>query len=117
MIRKAFALLLLCTTVSMGVRAEGKITTAEIKTKINCDHCSKCESCSARLEKALYELKGIKRVDIDDKMMTIKVAYNKEKASIGDIRNTIAASGYDADDVKAPAEALAGLDACCRVAE
>lgn len=94
--------------------AGDKVKTADIKTKINCDHCKICPSCSARLEKTLYDQKGVKRVDVDDQKKIIKVVYNTDKITLEAIRNTIAASGYDADDVKAPAEAFAKLDGCCR---
>ncbi len=91
-----------------------KVQTATIKTTIACDHCKTCGSCGARIEEALYKQKGIKRVDIDDKQMEIKVVYNTEKTTLDQIRNTIANNGFNADDVKAPAEALAKLDGCCR---
>jgi mercuric ion binding protein len=67
-----------------------------------------------RLEKALYDHKGVKRVDVDDKNKIIKVVYNTEKITLDAIRNAIAATGYDADSVKAPAEVFAKLDGCCR---
>lgn len=99
------------------VLAQQKIETATVKTQIKCDHCKQCGSCSARLEKALYDKKGIKRVDVDDRKMTIKVVYNTQKINMDDIRNTIAANGFDADDVKALPEAVERLDDCCKGAE
>lgn len=117
MIKKIVAVLFLVASASLTLQAKDKMKTAEIRTKISCDHCKRCGSCSARLEKALYDQKGIRRVDIDDQTMNIKVVYNQEKISVAQIRNTIAASGYDADEVKAPAEAVARLDGCCRGAE
>lgn len=112
--RKTIIMLLLAISTSFGLWAKGNVQTVEIKTRINCDHCKICGSCSARLEKALYDKKGIVRVDVDDKNMIIKVVYNKTKIAVEDIKKTIAASGYDADDVKAPAEAVAKLDGCCK---
>jgi len=97
--------------------AGDKIKTVDIQTHINCDHCKQCGSCGERLEKALYEQKGIKRVDINEAAMQIKVVYNTEKITPADIRNVIAETGYDADDVKARPEAVAKLDDCCKGAE
>lgn len=99
--------------ITATAQAGDKIKTILIKTRINCDHCLQCNSCGSRLEKALYDVKGIKRVDVDDKKMLIKVAYHSDKVSPEIIRTTITESGYDADDKKAPDEAVARLDTCC----
>lgn len=109
------ACFVLCSVASLW--GGDKIKTVEIKTKINCDHCKICPSCSAHLEQTLYDQKGVKRVDVDDQKKIIKVVYNAGKISLETIKNTIAGSGYDADDIKAPAEAFAKLDGCCRGAE
>ncbi|WP_106523431.1 cation transporter [Taibaiella chishuiensis] len=115
--RKALMIAGMLAFAGPALWAGDKIKTVAIKTTINCDHCKMCPSCGARLEKSLYDQKGIKRVDVDDQHKTIKVVYHSEKITLETIKNTIAASGYDADEVKAPAEALAKLDACCRGAE
>ena len=112
--KKTIAMLSLAIFTALGLWAKDKIQTVAIKTKITCDHCKMCETCGARIEKALYDKKGIKRVDVDDKALQIKVVYNTEKISLEEIRSTIAANGYDADDVKAPADAIARLDGCCK---
>lgn len=112
--KKTIAMLTLAIFTAFGLWAKDKIQTVAIKTKITCDHCKMCETCGARIAKALYDKKGIKRVDVDDKTLQIKVVYNTEKISLEEIRNTIASNGYDADDVKAPADAIARLDGCCK---
>lgn len=101
------------------VTAQGKGSTEilRVKTRISCDHCRMCESCGKRIENALYDQKGIKRVDVDDKKMEIVVVYHKAKTSPDRIRQAITAQGYDADELKAPPEAVAKLDGCCRGAE
>lgn len=100
-----------CVLSSFG---NDKIQTAKIKTSIACDHCKLCGSCSARIEKALYSIKGVKRVDVDDKAMEIFVAYNTEKTSLVKIKETIANNGYDADEIKATPESFEQLDGCCK---
>lgn len=112
--KKIIVALTLTLFASLNLFAKDKIQTVDIKTKITCDHCMMCGSCGARIEKALYDKKGIKRVDVDDKAHIIKVVYNTEKITLKEIRNMIAANGYDADDVKAPAETVAKLDGCCK---
>jgi copper chaperone CopZ len=94
--------------------AQNKIQTIKIKTRIACDHCKMCGSCGARIEKALYDQKGIKRVDVDDKKKEIIVVYNTGKISKDKIKETITNNGYDADDKKATPESFAMLDGCCK---
>ncbi len=112
---KNILLLLLLTAGFVRVtHAQEKNGTVEIKTSIFCDHCKECESCGSRLEEAIYAVKGVRRVDVDDKTMTIQVAYNPKKTDPDHIRKAIAATGYDADDFKADPEAYRKLDDCCK---
>jgi len=112
--RKLFALSFFLLALAPGLRAQNKVATVHIKTKIACDHCKLCESCGKRIEDALYDRKGVKRVDVDEKKMEIVVVYQTAKITPAQIRETIAANGYDADEQKATAESVARLDACCR---
>lgn len=86
----------------------------KIKTKINCDHCRKCETCGLKLEDVLFKQKGIRKVFVDDKAMVIVVGYNSTKITPDEIRNVITKNGYDADDKKATPESYAQLDDCCK---
>lgn len=115
------ALLLLITvnvqllTAQKTRKSEGsRKKTLTIKTKIYCDHCVKCESCKARVESKVYELKGIRTVEMDSKKETIMVIYNPKFATPQQIREQVASTGYDADDVKATKEQVASLDGCCQ---
>jgi cation transport ATPase len=99
---------------NIAIAGGSKIQTIKIKTRIACDHCKMCGSCGARIEKALYSQKGVKRVDVDDKKMEIVVVYNTEKITTNKIKETITSNGYDADDQKATPESYARLDECCK---
>ncbi len=85
-----------------------------IHTKIYCDHCVKCESCKARVENKVYELKGIRLVEMNSKNETIHVIFNPKFVDEQKIKEQIASTGYDADDIKASQEQVAGLDDCCQ---
>jgi mercuric ion binding protein len=107
--------LLLCSSAaSFG---KGKIITAKITTNIYCDHCQKCESCAQRIEDALYNIKGVKRVDVLDKENKIVVVYNSTKTNEDTIKEAITANGFDADNTKASPAGVAALDACCQPRE
>jgi periplasmic mercuric ion binding protein len=87
--------------------------TITVKTKIYCDHCSKCESCQARIENKILELKGIRSVELNIKKELITVIYNPKFAKPDLIRKQIASAGFDADDILATQEQINGLDRCC----
>lgn len=99
-------------TFSIGALPD-KSETVVIKTAIYCSHCKECESCGGKIQRDLSFDKGILQVDLDDKLMTIKVEYNPKKTNPEEIRKKISMYGYDADDVKADSLAVTKLDGCC----
>ena len=110
--------ILFLTLIMLGATgalwAQEKTGTIEIKASIYCDHCKKCESCGTLLEEAVYAVKGVRRVDINDQSMTMQIAYNPKKTGPDQIRKAITAAGYDADNLKADPEAYRKLDDCCK---
>ena len=84
-----------------------------VKTAIYCDHCMECESCSGKIQRDLSFDKGIEKVVLDEKQMTITVLYNPKKTGPEEIRKIISSYGYDADDLKADSLAITKLDECC----
>lgn len=107
-------IVLLCTSSLSFAQKQKKIEKAEIKISIHCDHCKMCETCGKKFESELYNIKGLKRYDLNEDAKTLTVYYNTEKTNINNIRNFISGLGYDADDVKAVPEAYAKLDGCCK---
>ena len=101
-------------TATYTAKAQTKVATINVKASIYCDHCAQCESCGSRLEKAVFNSKGIKRVDLDEENKTLKIIYNPQKTSPEQIRQSISKAGFDADDVKADPDAYASLDECCK---
>ena len=73
-----------------------------------------CESCKARIERALKSTDGIisANLNLDDKK--VKVKYNPDKITADKIKTAIANTGYDADDVKKTPEAFNNLPHCCQ---
>lgn len=91
-----------------------KTETIVIKTKIHCDHCLQCESCGLNINRGTRKAKGIKKIKIDPEANTITVTYRSDKTNPDEIRKAIAASGFDADGVKAVPAAYEKLDGCCK---
>ncbi len=84
-----------------------------IKTMIYCDHCLECESCGGKIQRDLSFDKGIHKVVLDDKKMTVSVEFNPLKTNAEEIRKRISMYGYDADTMKADSLAVTKLDNCC----
>ena len=105
---------LLMLTFSATIFAHTTYTSTTLKTKIYCDHCSKCESCKARIEKKVLALSGVKSITLDVANERIKVSYNPEKTTLKEIKDQINKAGFDAGDQKAPAEYVEQLDGCCK---
>ena len=112
-----FTLVLIIAALCFTSLAQSKTETAVIQTKIFCDHCLQCESCSGKLEHQLFFNKGIKNITLDDKAMTLTVTYKPDKITLDSIREAISKLGYDADNVKADPTAYSKLDGCCKKLE
>lgn len=113
------SLLLLASLIfifATGATAKGTETII-IKTKIYCDHCKACESCKPRIDNAIKYLKGVKFSKFDDGAQTITLEYYPKKTTPQALREAIAKTGYDADEVKADPSAYQKLDDCCKKPE
>lgn len=113
--RLSFLLLFLLLSAAPLLAQKAKpVKTLAVKTTIYCDHCKICESCGGRILKELYNETGIKNTSVDPKANVISVTYDERKITPEQIRKKIAQMGFDADEVKADAEAVARLDDCCK---
>lgn len=75
---------------------------------------AQCEMCKERIEKALMAEAGVKSAILDLETKKIKVVYNSNKISDTQIRQAIANTGYDADNVGANTKAYDSLPDCCK---
>ena len=75
-----------------------KRLTAVIKTPT-----VQCQECKERIEKYLSHEEGIQKVNVDYKKKTATVTYLTDRTNVENIKALIANTGYDADDVTAPA--------------
>ncbi|MBL0308292.1 MAG: heavy-metal-associated domain-containing protein [Bacteroidetes bacterium] len=73
-----------------------------------------CESCKKRIEKSLKATEGVLEASLNLNNKKIKVKYDPAKTSPDKIRQTIANTGYDADDVKKNEAAFDKLPNCCQ---
>lgn len=86
-------------------KAEAKAT---IKTSAQCNMCKKT------IEQKVMQVKGVSKATLAIGTAELKVRYNSKETNLDNIRKVIAASGYDADQVKADQAAYNNLPACCK---
>jgi len=75
---------------------------------------AECGQCKERLETKLNYTKGIKYAELDLATQDVVIGYNAKKITLEEIKQIIAETGYDADEVKAKQEAVNELPMCCR---
>lgn len=84
--------------------------TAKLKVKTS----AVCGMCKTTIEKELAFAKGVKKSDLDVPSKIVTVTYNPNKTTPEKIRQAIANTGYDADEVPADPKAYEKLHACCK---
>ena len=75
---------------------------------------AQCDDCKERIEGALNYTKGVKFADLDLETKKVSVQYKTKLINAQEIKDIIAKIGYDADEVKADAEAVSKLPKCCQ---
>lgn len=112
---KYISSLTLAVLLFFSTNAAEKKATLTVKTSIACDHCLQCSSCGQNINDKIRDTeKGIRKVKVDPKTNTITVTYSSDKTNPEQIKKAIAAAGFDADEVKATADAYEKLDGCCK---
>ncbi|MFT4031249.1 MAG: heavy metal-associated domain-containing protein [Siphonobacter sp.] len=96
--------------ILLGFFASAKDEPKTVKIKTS----AICEMCKARIEKNLGFSKGVKdaNLDLTDKVVT--VTYDPSKTDEEKIKETIAKTGYDANDVTADPKGYDKLPSCCK---
>jgi mercuric ion binding protein len=98
--------------VSASFAQTPKVKTDKIQTPT-----VQCESCKKKIEDYLNRVDGVQTVKVDFKKKLTTVKYLTDRTNLEAIKTHIANVGYDADDVKADAEAYKKLPKCCKKPE
>jgi mercuric ion binding protein len=72
-----------------------------------------CHDCQDRIENAA-DIKGVKLLKWDSHTKVATATFDPGKVTLLKIEEAIAATGYDAGDVKGDAKAYAKLPKCCK---
>ena len=84
--------------------------TEEVTLKTSAE----CGECKERIEGKLNYMKGVVFAELDYKTQLLTVKFKPAKITLAEIKQTVAAMGYDIDDVKADPEAQKALPLCCQ---
>jgi copper chaperone CopZ len=96
--------------IANGVSAQELKKVEEVTIQTS----AKCFDCKGRIEDALNYLNGVKFAELDNETKVVTVRYKTKKVNFDQIKSEIAATGYDADEVKALDAAIEKLPACCK---
>ncbi len=84
------------------------------KIQIYCEHCRQRETCGGKFHKELYNQTGIKNVEIDSKVMVIRIINDTKKIDIQKIGLHVSKLRRDVDGIKANLACQMKLDFCCK---
>lgn len=73
-----------------------------------------CGMCKTNIETSLNGLDGVKDAELDLVTMKVKIKYDDKLVDAATLRQAIANTGYNADDVPARPKAQEALAACCK---
>jgi copper chaperone CopZ len=104
----ATAVFILILQLQAVAAMPGKSETITIKTS------AICGSCKKRIEKALLNTAGVEEAILNLNNKKVKVKFDPSVTNAAAIRQVIANTGYDADDVKKNEDAFNKLPECCQ---
>lgn len=112
---------LLCASLLFGMTAEAAISTSEIAIVAKADIETQtfkvygnCGMCEKTIEGALKDVKGIEKADWNKETKMMEVSFNPKKITLTEIKEKIAAVGYDMDDFRSTADTYESLPGCCQ---
>ena len=100
-------IIIIVSFFSLNLMAQQGIKTETFVVKGN------CEDCKERIENAA-DIKGVKILTWNSDTKVAEVTYNSEKVTLKQIKEAIAAKGYDAGEIAGDNKAYNKLPGCCK---
>lgn len=101
-------------------RADGEVEKmvleyADVKTNQTAEFAvyGICNMCKTRIENTARKTVGVGSAKWDKKTKILKIEYDSEQVTVGQVKEALAARGHDTEDQKATADAYDNLPACC----
>ncbi|NJC25339.1 heavy-metal-associated domain-containing protein [Neolewinella antarctica] len=76
-----------------------------------------CEMCKVSIEKNLLAIEGVQKAELDLVTKKVKIKFDDALVDVATLRQAIANTGYEADDVPPRPKAQANLANCCKPEE
>ena len=73
-----------------------------------------CGMCSDRILSTVNAIDGVSKARFDMTSKVVYIKYNPAKTNSEALAKAISLAGYSADDIKADADAVSALPACCK---
>ena len=98
--------------ISFLISCSNNNQTAELKLDT-----MQCLMCSMKVEEAVANLDGVKKVEIDLKSKSGKVTYKASLIDMARIEKAIQSIGYNVNGKAADPEPYEKLELCCKIPE
>ncbi|HQU76234.1 MAG TPA: heavy metal-associated domain-containing protein [Chitinophagales bacterium] len=98
----------------LGIFGFSQANAQSTKEKVVIKTSAVCESCKNTIEKAVYQVDGVRSVylDVETQMATVK--FDGTVTHVDAIKKAISQAGYDADELPADKNAYDNLTTCCK---
>ncbi len=73
------------------------------------------EACFNRARSEIAKLKGVSKLEFNSEAGTLTVVYDSMQLGLKNLEHAICDAGFDANELKAPAEAVQALPAECLI--
>ena len=103
-----FLLMFFTAGVAQAQDKQEKFQTVVIQTS------AECGDCKDRIEEVLNYTKGVVFAELDLVTKKVTVKFATKKINLQQVKEAIAAIGYDADEMKAEPKAQQSLPKCCQ---
>lgn len=100
---------IILTSISMQAQ-EKKNKNAKFSIQVN----GNCDLCKKRIEKAAFEIKGVKSAVWDIESHQLNLIINEDKTTLIAVEQNIAKVGHDTQNIKAEDTVYNNLHYCCK---
>jgi len=111
---KRLIVLALVSLITLGVSAQQTKTASKNEQTVTIQTNGTCQKCADLFKENVPYFKGVKSYSYDMNTSKLTINYDSKKTNPDQLRQQVSKLGYNADNVKADAEARAKLPACCR---